>query len=335
MAGDVLRKKLLAATQSAAEGGPGADRAWRLAFARAARDMMQLPLDFVGQTVQRLSLAELLDLPPERALILMLEGPEDGLGLLVMSPELLTGMVEVLTMGRCGAQPPESRKPTRTDAAMISPLADLALSNLEEALDCEGDLVWTSGFRYASFIEEPRPLGLLLEDVPYRALSAKLSLQQGARVGDMVLVLPADGRGRKPKLRRNAVHDSVARPAFTAALAARVEAAECVLQAVLSRLSMPLMQTMALQEGMVLPLRDAALDRISFEGLDGRRVAEGTLGQHRGMRAVRMSEADARHPTMNEAATALAAAGMLVEELPAFDFGAAYPAADDLAATGT
>lgn len=196
LAGEVLRKKLLAGQKPGADGGPGADRAWRLAFARAARDMMKVPIDFTAQSVARMSLTELLELPPERALILMLEGPEEGLGLLILSAEVYSALIEVLTMGKCGAQTPDPRKPTRTDAAMLSPLADLAMANLEEALIEDGDLPWTSGFRYASFIEEARPLGLLLEEMPYRVLKAQVSLSQGVRTGEMLLVLPAGEGGQ-------------------------------------------------------------------------------------------------------------------------------------------
>jgi flagellar motor switch protein FliM len=46
---------------------------------------------------------------------------------------------------------------------------------------------------------------------------------------------------------------------------------------------------MGLAAGDLVPLPMAALDRIGFEGLDGRRLAEGKLGQNRGMRAVRLS----------------------------------------------
>ncbi|WP_146036485.1 FliM/FliN family flagellar motor switch protein [Pseudotabrizicola formosa] len=289
VAGEVLRKKLQARQQAATAGGPGAERAWRIGFARATRDMMDLPVDFVSVSSSRLSLAELLDIPPERALILMLEGPEDGLGLLILSPDLLAAMIEALTVGKCGTQAPDPRKPTRTDAAMLSPLADLALSHLEEALAEDGDLVWTSGFRFASFIEEARPLGLLLEDVTYRTLTARLSVSHGARVGDMWLILPATGRGRKPQLAAHAMPSSVSRPAFAAALASRVDAAPCQIEAVLARLSMPLVEVMALSVDMVLPLPNAALERISLDGLDGRQVGEGKLGQHRGMRALRLT----------------------------------------------
>ncbi len=341
MAGEVLRKKLLAGQQAAAEGGPGADRAWRLAFARAARDMMQVQTDFVGLTLSRVSLAELLDLPPDRALILMLEGPEDGLGLMILSPNLLSALIEVLTIGKCGTQVQDARKPTRTDAAMLSPLADLALANLEEALAEDADLIWTSGFRYASFIEDARSLGLLLEDVTYRVLTAKLSLAHGARAGEMILVLPADGRGRRPRLTAGAVPASVARPAFAAALAARVDAATCQLDAVLARLSMPLADVMALSSSAILPLPGATLEQISIEGLDGRRVIEGKLGQHRGMRAIRLTVSGRSSGTPSIMATGpalatgdLGAAGLWTDAAPTsegppgFDFAA-------LPATGT
>lgn len=344
MAGEVLRKKLQSMQHSAVDGGSGADRAWRVSFARATRDMMQLPVDFISLSMTRLSLPELLDMPPERALILMLEGPDDGLGLLILSPDLLSALVEVLTMGKCGTQTPDPRKPTRTDAAMLSPLADLALSHLEEALAEEGDLVWVSGFRFASFIEEARTLGLLLEDITYRALTARLSLAHGARVGDMVLVLPAEGRGRKPRARPNAVPDAVARPAFAAALAGRVEAASCQIDAVLTRLSMSLSDVMRLSVDMVLPLPNAALDQITFEGLDGRPVGEGKLGQHRGMRAIRLTS-EAWQAGSNQSAASFDAtraydgAGTPPGPAPmAADFGAEMAQGFDFAdfpATGT
>jgi flagellar motor switch protein FliM len=195
-------------------------------------------------------------------------------------------------MGRVAQQSGDPRKPTRTDAAMLAPLADLAVRNLEEALAEDADLVWTSGFHYGSFIEEARALAPLLEDMTYRCVTARLSVAGGARVGEMQLVLPAEGRGRKPNLLARGVPASVAGPAFSAALSARVEAADCQLQAVVGRVALSLAETMQLQAGAVLPLPSASLDRVSIQGLDGREVGLGKLGQHRGMRAIRLMEAE-------------------------------------------
>lgn len=291
--GGVLRRKLLAARADRAEGGPGADRGWRIALARAARDTLKLPLDVAALTLDRRSLAELLELPPDRSLIAVLEGPGEGLGVLILSPEVLSGFVESLTMGRVSAGLAPSRRPTRTDAAMVAATVDAALAGLERALAEEADLIWAGGFRYASFLDDPRPLGLLLEDVPYRLLRAEVSLALGARTGTVMLALPAEGRGRVPPRAAAQKQPPDHGPAFAEALAERVAGADCVLMAVLARLTMPLAAVMSLAEGQVLALPQAALDRITLEGVDGRRLASGRLGQNRGMRAVRLAEAEA------------------------------------------
>jgi flagellar motor switch protein FliM len=84
---------------------------------------------------------------------------------------------------------------------------------------------------------------------------------------------------------------------------------------------------MALSEGMVLPLRQASVDRVRLEGMDGRILGEGRLGQNRGMRAVRLAakaETSARPVRTASVAPAVAAAA------PAVPQGAAEP----LRATG-
>lgn len=288
--GNVLRRKLAAAWAELAEGGPGADRSWRVALARAARDALKLVLEVQASSLDRCSLAELLELAPERALIAVLEGPGESLGVIVLSPEVLAGMIEMQTIGKVNPGPPLPRRPTRTDAAMVAGMIEAALTGLEIALAEEADLVWAGGFRYASFLDDPRPLGLLLEDGPYRVLRTQVSLGLGAKSGEVLLALPAEGRGERPQGKPEAAPQDDHGPAFTHALAERVAGADCRLQAVLARLSLPLAQVLSLTEGMVLALPMAAIDRICLEGIDGRGFGEGRLGQNRGMRAVRLVE---------------------------------------------
>lgn len=284
-----MRRKLAAAVRAGlAEGGPGADRAWRLSFARAANAAMALMVDVGRVTSDRRTPAELLELCPERGLIAVLEGPEEGLGLLVLSPPVLSGMIEMQMMGRVSPAAPASRKPTRTDAAMVAGFIDRAMEELELALAEDGDLVWAGGFRYASFLDDPRPLGLLLDDLPLRVLSAEVSLSKGAKSGPVLLALPADGRGPRPA--RLAPQDpaAAAGAGFAQALADQVMAAESRLHAVLHRVTIPLSAVIGLKPGDLMPLPMAAVERVVLEGLDGRRVASGKLGQNRGMRALRL-----------------------------------------------
>jgi len=290
-----LRRKLASARAEMQEAGPGADRSWRVALARAARDELKLPLEVRSLALGRAGLAEVLELPPERALIAMLEGPGEGMGVLTLAPEVLQAMVEMLTIGKVSTNAPAAdRRPTRTDAAMLAPMLDAALTDLERALEHEADLVWAGGWRYASFLDDPRPLGLMLEDFGYRVLKAEVDLANGARQGVVQLILPAEGRGQTPArgtASRSIMDEAQAQQAFAAALAEEVEAVETTLVGVLMRLSVPLAGVMALSAGDVLPLASASLDRISLEGVDGRKLAEGKLGQNRGMRALRLAAA--------------------------------------------
>jgi flagellar motor switch protein FliM len=285
----VIRRKLKAAHSDASTGAPGADRAWRLALARAARDAAKLPLDVTRLTIAQSSLAEVLELPPDRGMIVILEGPQEAIGLFLLSNAVLASLVEIQTIGQVVAQQPAARKPTRTDAAMSQPMIDDALIGLEAGLADQGDYSWASGFRFASFIEDPRPLGLLLEDVTYRVLTAQVSLAHGARKGEVFLVLPAGGVGAAHH--QLPLPDAADQPeTFRSNLLAQVEGADCTLQAVMARVTMPLNQLMQLAVNQQISLPMAAIDRISLEGMDGRHVATARLGQQNGMRALRVHD---------------------------------------------
>jgi len=287
---DVLRRKIDQSRQPQADGAPGADRGWRLALARATRDAMGLDIDFRALSISRAGLAEVLDLAPMHALIALLDGPQGGLGVLMLGPAVTASLIEMQTLGRLAGPAPQSRKPTRIDAAMVAGVVDRALASLDQTLAEEADRVWAGGFRYASYLDEVRPLGLLLEEDSYRILSAEISMGGSGRSGPVILVLPAVGRGERPVAARGAETDTA--PQFTTALAAQVEQAECRLDAVIARLVLPIGRILALEAGAVLHLPQAALDAITLEARDGHRIARARLGQNRGMRALKISLAE-------------------------------------------
>jgi flagellar motor switch protein FliM len=316
---DVIRRKIDRARLPQADGAPGADRGWRLALARAARDAMGLDVDFRRLSVSHAGLAEVLDLAPDRALVALLDGPRGGLGVLMLGSPVTAALIEMQTLGRLAAQAPPPRKPTRIDAAMVAGLVDRALLGLDEALIDEADRIWASGFRYASYLDEVRPLGLMLEEDSYRVLSADVALGTGGsetvRTGSVILILPAIGRGDRLQPLTDVPADSA--PQFTAALAAQVSQADCRLDAVIARLTMPLQQVMALQAGAVLALPHAGIDAVTVEATDGRRIARARLGQNRGMRALKILTADQPQKTAPRAADPPAAADPSVPELRA------------------
>jgi flagellar motor switch protein FliM len=287
---DVIRRKIDHSRQPQADGAPGADRGWRLALARATRDAMGLDIDFRELSIRRSGLAEVLDLAPLHALIALLDGPQGGLGVLMLGPVVTASLIEMQTLGRLAGQASQPRKPTRIDAAMVAGVVDRALAGLDQSLAEEADRVWAAGFRYASYLDEVRPLGLLLEEESYRVLSAEIALGGTDRTGPVILVLPATGRGERPDLPGGAELDVA--PLFTTALAAQVEQAECQLDAVIGRLVLPIGRILALAVGEVLDLPLAGLDAITLETRDGRRIARARLGQNRGMRALKISLAE-------------------------------------------
>ncbi|MDZ4138238.1 MAG: FliM/FliN family flagellar motor switch protein [Erythrobacter sp.] len=276
----------------------GADKAWPLALARASRDAMALGMEVTRLVARHQSLAELLEAPPDLALIAVLEGPHDSLGMIAISPTVMAGLIESQTIGKVSTVVAPARRPTRTDAAMVADWIERALQRLEAALAADDDLIWTSGFSYASFMDDPRPLGLLLEDVDYRVLEAEVSLASGAKTGGIILALPARGQGRRPVRQAAVAPDQGAAALFSQALGDQVMAAGCSLQAVLYRMTIPLSAVMRLEAGDVVPLPVTSLDQIEIEGIDGRPMAQGKLGQHRGMRAVRLTQmaGEARPP---------------------------------------
>lgn len=284
----VLRRKIAqaGAQRGGAAGDDGAERAFRLSLARAARDAMGLALDVPRLTLDRRDLAELVEWLPDRGLMLMLDRDGgDGIGLMVLSPPILAGLVEMLTTGRVTPSPPPQRRPTRTDAAMLARWVDAALTGLDDALAQDAARLWAGAWRYAGFIEDARTLALMLDDAPLQVLHAEVALADGAKSGPVLLALP----DRAPALPRAVTADPPPDHAFAAHLTAQVEGVTARLDAVVARVTMPLARLSALLPGEVLPLPLAGIDRVRLVGLDGRLVGEGRLGQARGLRAIRLT----------------------------------------------
>jgi flagellar motor switch protein FliM len=69
----------------------------------------------------------------------------------------------------------------------------------------------------------------------------------------------------------------------------------------LAQITLPLDRILRLQAGEVLALSGAALDNIRLQGINGLPMAAGKLGQQRGMRAIRLVEAEICLPEIGTA----------------------------------
>lgn len=293
MSSEALSKKIQRGTHDKPlQPKSGAEYALQLAIPRAIRDVSDdLILKVSNSSQLRLSLAELLDHIPDFSMILMLEGPEEGLGLAVVSHGVCSLIIEKMTVGRCSPKMPLPRKPSKTDASIFSPIIDTILESLEVSLQEHENLVWASGFHYAAFIDDIRPLGLMLEDISYRVVKSTLSVEGlEERADDIWFVFPAVGRGRHP----NCVELLVGEPesqdvTFAKELAVNVGDAQCQLNAVLAKFPMTISNVMNFSVGQDIVIPGVDLARIALEGLNMSYIANAKLGQQKGMRAVRIN----------------------------------------------
>lgn len=287
--GAVLRRMIRSAPVEDAASKPGPERAIGLAIARAAQDRLGLEIDMREAVESRASLAELPELIEEMSLLLMIEGPGEAMGLVVLPGPTLSAIVEIQTTGRVARNVPPPRKPTRMDVAMTVDLVDAILAGIERELARTGEDSWASGFRYASCLDDTRPIGLLMEDVSYRVWSLRLMIgPQGMREGGMLWIVPEQGRApvalpQQPVAAPQPQDDET----WSQRLEQAVMGSQAELEAVLHRVSMPLSEVMALKPGMDVPLPPDALTRLHLEA-GGRVVAVARLGQRQGMRAVRL-----------------------------------------------
>lgn len=311
----VLRRKAEAGRPAPEVAPQTPDRAIAQVLAKLAQDRFALALRVSAARESRMTLADLPELLPELSLLAVIEGPGEGLGLVALPPDTLSALIEAQTMGQLAKTAPAPRRPTRIDAAMAADFVDAMLIGIEGSLAGTEAAVWAGGFRYASYLDDPRPLGLMLEDLSYRVWQIELELGPGgARTGHLIWAVPAQGRGTRGVApgSAGAASDAGAGPEGAGVEAARaaqdwhaamersVLASQATLDAVLHRVTLPLSAVLGLKVGMDIPIPSDSLERLTLEAGERRRISMARLGQHRGFRAVRLIEEDSDEAEMSE-----------------------------------
>ena len=272
---------------------PSLERAAATAVARAASRTHGLPLSAEGVSESVATLAELLEILPDGALIAVVEGPAERLGLVALCPAVIASLIEMQAVGRVSARAAPARRATRTDAAIAADFVNLALDDLGGALGQHDIGPALSGFRYASYLDDPRPLGLMLEDGAFHRLTFSLRLGAGGeRRGTVLVAVPATLPAAAPPVAAAALSAPVAEaPAQDRpTLAAAIRAAEVPVVAVLCRRTVTLRELRTLQPGSILTLPAQAIGAVQLETLSGQRLAEGRLGEDDGFFALRLTD---------------------------------------------
>lgn len=309
----VLRRLLQAknAVKAADRGAPDLpqlprttpSRAASTAMARAAERLYALPVQTLEATPGAITLAEMAELLPQPALLCVVQGQGEALGVVAIDPAAMTALIEVQTLGRVTARPIESRRTTRSDAMICADFVNAMLDDLGQEMASLDGFEGFEGFRYASYLDDARPLLLMLEDSPYRSLRFNLRFgADGARVGEIFVALPQP-RGQlalpepteqaaKPAAKAEQPATAPAKPATGPGdLVLAVRDAPIEVAGVLCRRMVRLGDLRGLQPGQLLHLPRLGLGKARLETATGQLLAQGKLGETDGYHAIRLRKA--------------------------------------------
>lgn len=272
-------------TEPSAQNLSAPDKAIAAALIRAAMKSVGLQLEVSSLQESILSLAELPEVIEDCALRLVIEGPKGVTGLVVLGPQMVTALMQMQTLGRLCRVGATSRRPTRTDAALLAEFTDSWLSAIDQDMAASADRIWAGGFRYVSWIEESRTVASLLEDISYRVWRIELMLGEGR--ASMLWVVPEDGQGMLP-IPEAEPQQQMPDIAWTEGFQRSVLGAEARLDAVIYRMTLPLATVLAFRAGLDVPLPEKAISQMWVEA-SGRRLCTARLGQRDGRRAVLLS----------------------------------------------
>lgn len=280
-ASSVLQRKLAASDEDRGK-GRSALRALRLALARTAKDLYDLPMAVIGAKQARIEHAAAKGFLADDRLLVLLDGAQGQAGAVSLDSACVTALTQQQTMGRVTGTMGEGRGFTSTDAALAEPLIEMLLSRSSALADSADDQRCLEGFRFGAIVEDVRSLMLVLDTKRYRVFELTIDIAEGAMQGAICLVLPdmppgtdkdGDPRLSGPRLDQGF---GVIRADLTASI---------------GRLRVPLADLSAMKPGDVLPLTRERLEETQLISISGKTVAAGRLGQINGLRAVRLNQA--------------------------------------------
>ncbi|WP_170465391.1 FliM/FliN family flagellar motor C-terminal domain-containing protein [Ruegeria arenilitoris] len=277
-----LARKLSAGQEEQGEKPRSILRALRLAFARTAGDRYQLPLAVIGAKQSHRAPEALEQVIQADWLLLQFSNAEGMAAAVCMDMAAVSAIVQVQTIGQVLPGEPDARAYTDTDAAMVAPLVEEALSRAVGVVEASADQANLSGYEFRARLGDLRTLSLAMVEDAYRVFELTVELGGGLRQGQVSVLLP--------DLPAEPGEDEVDAGEAGPNLEQASGVVRAELNTVISRMSLPLAMLSDLSVGDVLPLTGSRLDRAEILTIDRTRAAIGRLGQCGGMRAVRLNE---------------------------------------------
>ena len=267
-------------------------KAFRLSFAKAADELLEMALAVIGVRQQLCTHAQLADLLDEKALLVLLDGSFQRRGMAMFDAAFVGGLIQQQTMGKVMPAPPEETRPlTATDAAICAPFLDDLLSRAAKLPEEDAQRLLIEGFRFGTHSEEPRQLMMALDRPDYDVFHLTVDMAGGVRQGQVMLCFPlvdenltqdSDGSDDTGGARAQKSGSQMERTV----LGLTVE-----LNIALARIQLPLSDLQGLQVGQVLDLGVSSFEQAVVQTQEGRRLSRGKLGQIDGVRALQLEHA--------------------------------------------
>ena len=306
-----LRRKTSAHKSAAAPTAMDTAKAVRFSMARAGDLVLDVALGVRDVVEDTLLPDELPDGLPESPLFLQMKDELTGIGAAIICPQAIGAVIEAQTIGTILPMEADNRKPTRTDAALVSAFLDQFLRGFGELAHACHERPPVDGFQTAGALEDARATQMVLHDETLRRYKITVDFGLGAKVGTIILIFPHERR-KTPMAVKNAQD-------WSESLEKAVMGTSARLQAVLCTMTVPLADITALSVGDLLPLKGASLTGVSMIGSSGKQVLRAQLGRSGPVRAVRlrMSDEEDSAPVGLEALAARVASDMgAVRSLP-------------------
>lgn len=285
MAGAVkesLLKKHIAPPRPVKAAGAGAvEKILAVALPRSADQLLGLQVEIQSVSFGTLNQPGVVAALGECDLICRMSHTSSDPGLIVVDISLLSGLIEVQTLGKVTESPPKERSPTSTDATIVSEIVDRWMTDAADAVSEQGlaDELLTDGYLRSDGLLDMRAVDLTLDPGQYRSLVVKMALGGKGKTGTLSFFAPKSATSSGDESR-----GTLGRQLWAHLLDAPVE-----MTAVLTRTSRTLDEIMSLKAGDVFPVSSELLQSVMLATSDGSLIATARLGQVGGKRAVRPS----------------------------------------------
>jgi len=280
---NMMRRKAGAGRPAPEIGRVTATRALQAAIAQGAEEYLTLVATATNVTETRANVRAFLEKTPQDALFCLCQAREIHFGIVVFDKNSLSALIEQQTTGRVVPNPAVARTPTRTDAQLCAGFLDNILGIFEQNVAAADLPVATAvrGYRYALPLADARAVEMTLPDIPYRLFDLQIDFGEGAKTGQMQILLPFEADGPKAEGENDLWHEDL------------TEAVHCTrveMDAILDRKEMALADIAAFQVGSLLKFPLEVIQRVQLEDLNGASITLGHLGQTGGKRAIRIAQ---------------------------------------------